>query len=188
MLIAQQKRKQNIAEYLLYLWQVEDMIRACNLDIDQVERNIIDRHNVDEATHRQMREWYEGFIIMMQQEHVEQQGHMQVCKNVLIRLNDLHRLLLAHPDKFADYQADYYRTLPYIVELRAQQPEQNRTDELETCFNALYGVLLLRLQGKPISQATEAAITQIGHFIGLLAAYFRADEEHPLLGDEDDLT
>ena len=37
MIIAQQKRKENIAEYLLYLWQVEDLLRACHLDIDTVD-------------------------------------------------------------------------------------------------------------------------------------------------------
>ncbi len=43
MIIAQQKRKENIAEYLLYLWQVEDLLRACKLDIDTVDRMITAR-------------------------------------------------------------------------------------------------------------------------------------------------
>lgn len=29
MITASQKRKENIAEYLLYMWQIEDLIRAC---------------------------------------------------------------------------------------------------------------------------------------------------------------
>ena len=32
MIIARQKRKENIAEYLLYMWQVEDLIRANKFD------------------------------------------------------------------------------------------------------------------------------------------------------------
>jgi len=185
MLIAQQKRKENIAEYLLYLWQVEDILRACNMDIEQVDRDIIARYDVDDDTRRQMRDWYEGFIIMMRDEHVVERGHMQVCKNVLTRLQDLHVQLLANADRFPDYQADYYRTLPFIVQLRAQQPEENRVGELETCFNALYGVLLLRLQHRDISPGTTQAINQISHFLGLLAAYFRADEAQPLFTDND---
>ena len=31
MKIASQKRKENIAEYLLYMWQIEDIIRANGL-------------------------------------------------------------------------------------------------------------------------------------------------------------
>ena len=99
-------------------------------------------------------------------------------------MNDLNAQLLADQTRFPDYHADYYRTLPYIVQLRATLPEGERPSELETCFNALYGVMLLHMQGKDISQDTAAAISQISHFIGMLAAYFKRDEEKPLFGDD----
>ena len=184
MIIAQQKRKENIAEYLLYLWQVEDLLRACHLDIDTVDKAVIARYDVDDKTRHEIREWYESLIQMMEMENVRERGHIRVCHNVLIRLNDLHLQLLADQGRFPDYYADYYRTLPHIVQLRATLPEQERPSELETCFNALYGVMLLHMQGKEISQDTAAAIAQISHFIGLLAAYFKRDEEKPLFGDD----
>ena len=184
MIIAQQKRKENIAEYLLYLWQVEDLLRACNLDIETVDKNVIVHYDVDEGTRHEIREWYESLIKMMELENVHEKGHIRVCQNVLIRLNDLHQQLLADQGRFPDYHTEYYRTLPIIVQLRAPLPEQERPSELETCFNALYGVMLLHLQGKEISQDTAAAISQISHFIGLLAAYYKRDEEKPLFGDD----
>ena len=184
MLIAQQKRKENIAEYLLYLWQVEDLLRACHLDIDMVDKAVISRYEVDDVTRHEIREWYESLIKMMELENVREKGHIRVCHNVLIRLNDLHQQLLADQNRFPDYHADYYRTLPFIVQLRATLPEDQRPSELETCFNALYGVMLLHLQGKEITQDTAAAISQISHFIGLLAAYYKRDEEKPLFADE----
>ena len=184
MIIAQQKRQENIAEYLLYLWQVEDLLRACHLDIDMVDKVVISRYDVDEEKRHEIREWYESIIKMMELEDVRERGHIRVCHNVLIRLNDLHQQLLADQDRFPDYHADYYRTLPHIVQLRAKLPEEQRPGELETCFNALYGVMMLHLQGKEISQDTAAAISQISHFIGLLAAYYKRDEEKPLFGDE----
>ena len=183
MIIAQQKRKENIAEYLLYLWQVEDLLRACRLDIDIVDKMIISRYDVDDKTRHEIREWYESLIQMMEMENVRDRGHIRVCHNVLIRLNDLHQQLLADQGRFPDYHAEYYRTLPHIVQLRATLPEQERPSELETCFNALYGVMLLHLQGKDISQDTGAAVSQISHFIGMLAAYYKSDEEKPLFGD-----
>ena len=186
MVIAQQKRQDNIAEYLLYLWQVEDLLRACKLDIDMVDKAIIARYDVDEEKRHEILEWYESFIQMMEMENVREQGHIRVCHNVLIRLNDLHVQLLADQGRFPEYHADYYRTLPHIVQLRASIPEQERPSELETCFNALYGVMLLHLQGKEISQDTAAAISQISHFIGMLAAYYKKDEEKPLFGEEGD--
>lgn len=184
MLIAQQKRKENIAEYLLYLWQVEDLIRACNLDIDTIDRQIVGRFEADEATRAEIRDWYESLLMMMQHEHIKEKGHLQISKNVIIRLTDLHRQLLAS-DKFPQYRAEYYQTLPVIVELRSRQPEDERDDELTTCFDALYGVMMLRLQGKEISEGTSKAINQIAHFIGTLAAYFKKDEEKPIFEDDD---
>lgn len=185
MIIAQQKRKENIAEYLLYLWQVEDMIRAAHFDIDVIDRNIIQRFDADEQQRHDMREWYEGLIKMMELENIRDHGHMQICKNVLIRLTDLHQQLLKS-DKFLEYGAEYYRTLPFIVELRAKMPEAEKTGELETCFNALYGVLLLKLQGKEISQGTGVAIAQISRFIGMLAAFFKKDEQSPIFDNDHD--
>ena len=41
MIIASQKRKENIAEYLLYMWQIEDIIRANKLDIDKIKESVI---------------------------------------------------------------------------------------------------------------------------------------------------
>ena len=49
MLIAETKRKENMAEYLLYMWQVEDLIRANGCDIDAIERNLISRYDVDDT-------------------------------------------------------------------------------------------------------------------------------------------
>lgn len=178
MIIAQQKRKENMAEYLLYMWQIEDMIRACKLDIEVIEKSIISQYQADEDTHAQMRDWWESLIKMMELENVRESGHLQINKNVIIRLTDLH-LQLVKNEKYPDYGADYYRTLPYIVELRAKHGNEEADGELETCFNALYGLLMLKLQGKEISHSTEVAMAQISHFLGLLSAYYvkyEADE------------
>ena len=49
MIVASKKRKENIAEYLLYMWQIEDLIRANGLDMDKIRTNIIDRFDLDEG-------------------------------------------------------------------------------------------------------------------------------------------
>lgn len=41
MKIAQQLKEKNIAEYLIYMWQVEDLLRANGCDIDRIRQNII---------------------------------------------------------------------------------------------------------------------------------------------------
>lgn len=184
MIIAQQKRKENMAEYLLYMWQIEDIIRACKLDIDVIDKNVISQYQVDDETRAQMRDWWEGLIKMMEMENVRESGHLQINKNIIIRLTDLH-LLLVKNEKYPDYGADYYRTLPYIVELRAKYGNTDEAaGELETCMNALYGMLMLKLQGKEISHGTQVAMAQISHFMGLLSAYYVKYEADELKLDE----
>lgn len=181
MIIASQKRKENIAEYLLYMWQIEDIIRANDLDIDKIKANIIDRYDLTEAQRNEMIDWYDSLIDMMRREGVERSGHLQLTKNVLIQLVSLHQALLADP-KFADYTALFYKTLPYIVELRSKAGD-NKSGEIETCFTALYGMLMLRLKQKEISPETAEAIKQISKFIATLAHYFKLDDEDKLFED-----
>lgn len=182
MIIASQKRKENIAEYLIYMWQIEDIIRANGLDIEKIKANVIDRFNLDEAQCREMTEWYESLIDMMRREDVVKSGHLQINKNVIIQLVALHRALLADP-RFAEYTAEFYKTLPFIVELRAKAGE-NPDGEIETCFNALYGMLMMRLQSKEVSAETANAITQISRFIALLSHYFKLDDEDRLFNPD----
>ena len=48
--------------------------------------------------------------------------------------------------------------------------------EIENCFDALYGLMLLRLQGKPVSEETKKAMDYISKFIALLAEYYKKDK------------
>ncbi len=182
MFIASQKRKENIAEYLLYMWQIEDMIRANNLDIDKIRKNVIDKYQLTDEQRTQLEDWYESLIDMMRREDVAQSGHLQLNKNVIIQLVQLHNALLKDP-RFAEYTKQFYATLPFIVELRSKAGTDPK-GEIETCFNALYGMLLLRLQSKEVSADTENAVKQITRFIALLSHYFKLDENDELFKDE----
>lgn len=182
MIIASQKRKENIAEYLLYMWQIEDIIRANNLDIEKIEQNVISRFSLDDTSHKNMVEWYESLIDMMRREGVEKSGHLQLNKNILSQLVALHQTLLKDP-RFQTYTAEFYRTLPFIVELRSKAGD-DKPGEIETCFNALYGMLMLRLQNKEISAETMTAVKQISRFIAVLSQNFKLDEEDKLFNDE----
>lgn len=173
MIIASQKKKENIAEYLLYMWQIEDLLRAYKFDINAVKANIVDRYDQPEEVKMEILDWYGYLIDMMRTEEVQTSGHIQINKNVLIDLTDLHlRLLKAPKEQF--YAAAYYQTLPYIVELRSKAGDDPH-GEIETCFDALYGFLLLKMQQKPVSEETMKAIKQISTFLALLSDKYKKD-------------
>ena len=94
-------------------------------------------------------------------------GHLQINKNIITWLTDLH-LQLLRSSKFPYYSAAYYKALPYIVELRAKGANKEEP-ELETCFEALYGILLLKLQKKEISEETKKAQQAISGLLAMLS-------------------
>ena len=178
MIIAKRKRKENIAEYLLYMWQVEDLIRANRFDMDSIRRTVIAHYAQPASVKEEIAQWYQELIDMMRSEGVMEKGHIQLNKNVIIALTDLHLRLLRSTKEMV-YGATYYNTLPFIVQLRAKSGGEE-LPEIETCFNALYGYLLLKMQHKEVSAETTEAIKQITAFLALLSEKYRADMNNEL--------
>lgn len=178
MFIANQLKNKNRAEYLLYMWQVEDILRANGCDIDRLRENYLCQFKVDDAARKELEEWYGNLCNMMHNEGVVKSGHLQINQVTLQRLVELHEQLVTSP-KFPFYRSAYYKVLPYIVELRAKG-EHKEEPELQSCFDALYGVMVLKLQKKEVSAATAAAVKDITTLIGMLSDYYQKNEEHPI--------
>ena len=181
MTIADQLRKTNRAEYLLYMWQVEDLLRAYGLDADRVAAEYLCRFELTDERRAKTEQWYADLCRRMQQEGLREKGHLQIVRQVLQQLEELHARLLNSP-RFPYYREMYYRVLPYIVELRAKQkPAPSEAEsELSTCFGLLYGVLMLRLQHKPVSAETEKAVKDISTLLGQLSDYYFKDKQEPI--------
>ena len=163
MKIAQQLKEKNIAEYLIYMWQIEDLIRANDCDVDRIE---------------ELTECYANLASKMREEGVREKGHLQINRNVIINLTELHAALLASP-KFPFYSSAYFKALPFIVELRNKNG-QKEEPVLETCFEALYGMMLVRLHKKPVSPETTKAMEAISSFLSMLANYYDKDRKGEL--------
>ena len=180
MKVAQQLKEKNIAEYLIYMWQVEDLLRANGCDLETLRNRVVNRYPEEER--QALETWYSQLIEMMRTEGVTEQGHLQINRNVIINLQDLHATLLAS-SRFPFYHAAYFKMLPSLVELR-QRNGKKEESELETCFEAVYGVLLLRLQQKPISEGTAQAMQAITAFLSLLANYYEKEKKGELKLEE----
>ena len=175
MFISRELRKKNIAEYLLYMWQVEDLLRANELSMEKVHTTLVQPYGLDEVASKELYQWYENLIDMMRQEDVKETGHLQINKNVIINLTDLHQRLLKSP-KVPFYSAAYYKALPFIVEFRTKSEGRNKS-ELENCFDALYMMWLMKLQKREMNEETLKATSEIGKFISMLSLYFKEEEE-----------
>ncbi len=177
MIISTQKRKENIAEYILYMWQTEDQIRAFGLNLEKIRKTIVAQYNVDEVTKNQILEWYENLISMMETERIQKKGHLQIIQNIVIDLYDLHLRLLKMPQEIK-YHEVFFRAVPHIQNLEAKMQDKTLND-VDTCLHALYGVLLLKISGKTISKETEYAIKDLSKFIAFLSKKYNERREEP---------
>ena len=178
MYISQELRKSNIAEYLLYMWQIEDTIRAFDCSLSRIRHEYIDRFDYTDEQKEDVTDWFGHLIRMMNEEGCREKGHLQINRVTLQQLVDLHVQLL-DSSKFPFYQAEYYKVLPYIVELRNKGAHREE-NEIETCLNSLYGVMMLRLQKKEITPDTQHAVKEITTLIGMLSDYYKKDREEGL--------
>lgn len=181
MFIAKSIREKSVVEYLLYMWQMEDLIRAYGCSLTRIRREYIDRFDYTDQQKDEEEDWFGDLIRMMNQEGKREKAHLAINEVLLQDLGDLHVRLL-QSTRFPYYSAEYYRVLPFIVELR--QKGDKEIGEVETCLNALYGVMLLRMRQKPISPETAHAIKAITTFLGMLSDYYIKDRTEGLEWEE----
>ena len=178
MLAANQLKDKNKALYLLYMWQIEDIIRKFHGDLDLLEKNLIAHYDVDDTVRQEIRQWYANLCTMMREEGKMEHGHLQINNNVLINLADMNQQLLAS-DKFPYYGQMYQRMLPYIVELRAKAANAGNTQlentpeaELEQLFTFLYCATYLKLEYREFSESTAQVVKDVTAFFNQLCDYY----------------
>ena len=88
MYISQQLKQQNIAEYLLYMWQIEDLLRAYHFDLDKIKKDIVDPYPVTDEQKATLFQWYKDLANMMHDEGVMEKGHVQINKNIIVWLTE----------------------------------------------------------------------------------------------------
>ena len=138
-------KKDNIAEYILYLWQMEDYLRAFPQNAEATP----ELHDLNEMMHR------EGIV---------EGGHMALANNALSEVEELHAQLL---DEDALYRAAMIRLRPALNLLKAKTDRPTMSD-IEACFVLLYQIMMLRLQKKEITPETadvQQRATQVLTFL-----------------------
>jgi hypothetical protein len=165
MFIAQQKLNENIAEYILYMYQIEDVIRAYSFDLDRITNEYVIPQLPDQSFLAQYKSWYQQLIMQMQSQKIEKSGHLYLIQEVLIELSYLHNTLLNMSNDIR-YIGLYEAAVTHIDEFK-QKSNLKDKNHIEIIFHALYMKLLLRLQKKEISAETEEAFDSMR----ILAAY-----------------
>jgi hypothetical protein len=146
-------KKDNIAEYILYLWQMEDYLRAFPQHADATP----ELHELNEMMHR------EGIV---------ESGHLQLAKNALAELEDLHAEIL---NEDAMYRAAIIRLQPSLNLLKAKTDRPTMSD-LEACLLLLYQIMLLRLQQREITPETASVQQQVTPVLQFLSRTYHENQ------------
>lgn len=171
MYIAHKLKKENICEYLLYMWQIEDLIRAFSLNIDLINERIVSTFPVKKEEERKaLYDWYDSLIEMMRLENIQESGHLQLNKNIIIELNDFHALIM-NSGQVPAYNAKFLHILPFINQLKMKA--EPGISDLELCFNFLYGIMVLRMKKAEIKPETLQTQTEVSKYLVLLARNYQ---------------
>ena len=170
MLIANHYRKTSIAEYIIYMWQIEDTIRACNFESEQVEASVISKFQIEKEQLNTVRAWYNGLIELMIEEGIKEKGHLQMVKNIVDDMNQFH-LTLLNQVRDKKYMELFALARPNITLFQSKQ-DSVASNDIETCFVALYSLLLLRLKKENVTDDTNNAMTTFSNMIAYLSAKY----------------
>lgn len=146
-------KKDNIAEYILYLWQMEDYLRA----FPEQAGATPELHELNEMMHR---------------EGITESGHLQLAANALSELEELHVSLL---DEDAIYRAAIIRLRPSLNLLKAKTDRPTMSD-IEACLVLLYQIMLLRLQKRDISAETASVQKQATQLLQFLSKAYHDNQ------------
>jgi len=181
MLIAKEKRKSNIAEYILYMRQIEDLLRALDLNMKKIKVHLVDRFDQPAEMKKEISDWYENLALMIEKERIRESGQLQIITNTINQLNEFHCQLMKSM-KDPAYNQIYLDTIPVIVDFRNKSSNKEQND-ITVCIDALYGVMMLRLQKKEVTKVTGEAAAQISKLLAHLSLRFKEFEAGDLLFD-----
>ena len=178
MIIAQQKKKENIIEYVLYMWQVEDLIRANQLDMALIDKHIIPGYQQSDDVLLEIRDWWANLAEMMRLENKKEKGHLQININTVNDVNRLHNQLLKTPNEVA-YQHLYNSMAATIQEFDDKSGNVLEND-IEICLTAIYSSFLMKLKNQEVSAQTNDAIKLFSRLLGALAKKYKEELEGKL--------
>lgn len=150
---------ENIAQWILYIWQLEDCVRVFS-DDEQLDNN----------------QQLSDIKRMMHIEGVMDKGHIQIAKLALNEMEEVHLQLL---DEDAIYRANILSILPSlnILKSKSDNPEQS---DIEMALVFLHSLMYLRLQKKIISDDTLAFEKQIIQILKTISLKYKTIKENNL--------
>lgn len=169
--IARTKRKENIAEYILYLWQLEDLLRALQFSPEAIYSQLVQPRNLSPDQQQDLLMWYMELTTLLREEGKEDSGHLNHTLHLISDLHNLHLQLIESKagERYRALYAAMAAELPRLREILGKSKKidvENLTDT-ELAFRSLYGAMLYKIKG---GEKADKAITDVKEVVSPVIA------------------
>lgn len=164
-----QKKDENISEYLIYMFQSEDLVRTFEFHLNRINSYVIANIPVSDTEKKELILWYASLIEKMRLEKIEKAGHLAELNELVDDLTELHDIL-KKTDK------DYFKIVDMANPFIGQQIElsKNRlTNPVQVCLNAVYGFLLIKIDGREVTTDQQDMLNKFGDILAYLSIKYR---------------
>ena len=165
------KPNENIAEYTLFLWQMEDLLRAFKFNIEAIEQHYLIPNFENEIDQRRLKELLIGLLEGMktQEELVAHSPYTQESMQILEKMH----AYLRDDEENKEYIKMVRDCDDIVAEFLARKSEERQLPFTQIAINILYGVLTLKLRKMDISPATQEAADKVKKPLIFLSQKFK---------------
>lgn len=167
MVLADKKKKENISEYIIHMYQTEDLIRAYNFNMEDVREYVI--KHIKNADQEELFNWYKGIAEQMKAEGIEERGHLHSTQEVVKQMANLHQHLL----KVDQQYRQVYTNAAIHLHKSIEQSKGAVNEPVQAALNGVYGYLLLRMNGKKLDESLIPALNSFGDLLSYLSYRWR---------------
>ncbi|MBN3583327.1 DUF4924 family protein [Algoriphagus aestuarii] len=172
--VAENKKSTNIAEYIIYMYQMEDLIRSYLGNAEEIKTYVVSKYPVSDEERNEISAWYLDLLEKMKEQDILEKGHLKELNELVASLAEIHWKLLKTD---AGYFEIYNKAKPFIIEAVMQAEGQDLGNEIQICLNGIYGLLLCRLLGKKVSDQQLKSAEAFGDVLSLLSYNYREREK-----------
>lgn len=172
--VAENKKKHNIGEYIIYMYQMEDLIRSYDFNLDEIRQYVISHYPITDEEKTGVTGWFDSLIKQMKREGIVAKGHLAAVQREVDVLAKNHwELLKTDKDYFEIYRLAKTHVLDFISSAEGQDPGH----EIQICLNGIYGLLLCRLTGKRVPDDLQKSAEAFGAVLSYLSVDYKERED-----------
>ncbi|MCH7410322.1 DUF4924 family protein [Belliella sp. DSM 111904] len=171
--IAEKKLQANLPEYIIYMYQMEDLIRAYDFNLADIRQYVISHYPVSDEEKLATERWFSHLSEMMKVEGVNKTGHLSMIQKHVDTLAVTHWQLLKEDQTY--YQI-YHKAKPHIIQMIMDANGEDIGNEIQICINGVYGFLLAKLRSRDIPKGYGEAIETFGDVLSYLNLSLKGKE------------